>query len=52
MDFPGATIRNLRSGQTLAARGLPPRLLDLLEAGGIYALLEKKGIIEPVQPAG
>ena len=48
VDFPRATVRNLKSGQTLAARALPPKLLDLLEAGGIYALLEKKGIIEPL----
>jgi hypothetical protein len=40
---------NLKSGKTLAARGLPPRLLDLLEAGGIYAMPEKTGIIEPLQ---
>lgn len=49
VDFPGATVRNMTSGKTLTARGLPPKLLDLLEAGGIYALLEKKGIIEPQQ---
>ena len=49
VDFSAATVRNSRSGKTLAARGLPPKLLDLLEAGGIYALLEKKGIIEPLQ---
>jgi len=52
VDFPHATIRNQQSGRTLAARGLPPKLLDLLEAGGIYALLEKKGIIEPLQASG
>ena len=51
VDFASATVRNLRSGKTLNARALPPKLLDLLEAGGIYALLEKQGIIEPVQPA-
>ena len=51
VDFAGATVRNLKSGKALNARGLPPKLLDLLEAGGIYALLEKQGIIEPVQAA-
>jgi 3-isopropylmalate/(R)-2-methylmalate dehydratase small subunit len=49
VDFPGAAVRNQRTGKTLQAKGLPPKLLDLLEAGGIYALLEKQGIIEPVQ---
>ena len=47
-DFPGAAVRNQRTGETLQAKGLPPKLLDLLEAGGIYALLEKQGIIEPL----
>ena len=51
VDFSGATVRNQRTGKTLQAKGLPPKLLDLLEAGGIYALLEKQGIIEP-QPGG
>jgi 3-isopropylmalate/(R)-2-methylmalate dehydratase small subunit len=51
VDFTAATVGNARTGETLAAKGLPPKLLDLLEAGGIYALLEKKGIIEPVQAA-
>ena len=51
VDFPRATVRNERSGDTLRAKGLPPKLLDLLEAGGIYALLEKQGIIEPQQSA-
>ena len=47
VDFPGATVSNMRSGRTLEAKGLPPKLLELLRAGGIYALLEQKGIIEP-----
>lgn len=47
-DFSAATVRNMKSGRTLDARRLPSKLLDLLEAGGIYALLEKNGIIEPV----
>ena len=47
VDFQKATVRNTSSGKTLQAKGLPPKLLDLLEAGGIYALLEKQGIIEP-----
>src|SRR5262245_25966805 len=52
IDFPAATVLNMKSGKLLSARGLPPKLLDVLEAGGIYALLEKKGIIEPLQTSG
>ena len=51
VDFSQATVRNTGSGDTLRAKALPPKLLDLLEAGGIYALLEKQGIIEPQQSA-
>lgn len=47
VDFPGATVSNMRSGRTLEAKRLPAKLLELLRAGGIYALLEQKGIIEP-----
>lgn len=34
-------------GMTLKAKILPVNFLDLLQAGGIYPLLEKQGIIEP-----
>jgi 3-isopropylmalate/(R)-2-methylmalate dehydratase small subunit len=47
VDFHGGAVRNMRSGKTLNAKVLPAKLLDLLQAGGIYALLEQKGIIEP-----
>ena len=47
VDFHGGTVRNTGSGRTLAAKVLPAKLLDLLQAGGIYPLLELKGIIEP-----
>lgn len=47
VDFLGGTIRNLASNKTLNAKILPAKLLDLLQAGGIYPLLEQKGIIEP-----
>jgi len=40
-------VRNLTSGKTLQAKVLPAKLLDLLQAGGIYPLLERQGIIEP-----
>ena len=46
-DFAEGTIRNTTSGKSLNAKILPAKLLDLLQAGGIYPLLEKKGIIEP-----
>jgi 3-isopropylmalate/(R)-2-methylmalate dehydratase small subunit len=47
VDFGSGIVRNTRSGKELTAKVLPAKLLDLLAAGGIYPLLELKGIIEP-----
>ena len=47
VDFAGGTVRNATSGKALNAKTLPAKLLDLLQAGGIYPLLELQGIIEP-----
>jgi 3-isopropylmalate/(R)-2-methylmalate dehydratase small subunit len=46
-NFIDGTIRNMTSGKALKAKILPAKLLDLLQAGGIYPLLERMGIIEP-----
>jgi 3-isopropylmalate/(R)-2-methylmalate dehydratase small subunit len=45
VDFDAATVKNVTKGAQLAAVALPPKLLDLLKAGGIYPLLEKEGAI-------
>lgn len=47
VDFDAGTVRNVNAGRTLAAKALPDKLLQLLEAGGIYPLLEQRGIIAP-----
>ena len=47
VDFAAGTVRNATSGKSLNAKVLPSKLLDLLQAGGIYPLLEQQGIIEP-----
>ena len=47
VDFADGTVRNDTAGKTLQAKVLPSKLLDLLQAGGIYPLLEQQGIIEP-----
>ena len=47
VDFDAVTVRNVTTGRTLSAIGLPPRLLDLLKAGGIYPLLEREGYLAP-----
>ena len=47
VDFNAASVRNATTGKILKGVGLPPKLLDLLKAGGIYPLLEKEGLIAP-----
>lgn len=47
VDFDACTVVNVTSGKFLPATGLPPKLLDLLKAGGIYPLLEREGLIAP-----
>jgi len=47
VDFESATVRNAARGTTLTARPTPPRLLELIKAGGIYPLLEQEGLIAP-----
>ena len=47
VDFESSTVRNVTAGTTLTGRQIPPKLLDLVKAGGIYPLLEKEGLIGP-----
>ena len=45
VDFETGAVVNATQGTTLAGKKLPAKLLALLEAGGVYPLLEKEGII-------
>jgi 3-isopropylmalate/(R)-2-methylmalate dehydratase small subunit len=47
VDFDTGVVRNVTRGTTLKGRPMPPRLLELVKAGGIYPLLEKEGLIAP-----
>ena len=45
LDFTAGVVTNRRSGESLPARTIPPELLRIVEAGGIFALLEREGSI-------
>ena len=45
IDFENGSVKNLRSGKALEARTIPPQLLKIVEAGGIFPLLEREGSI-------
>ena len=47
VDFEGATVRNATRGTVLRGKPLPPSLMALVQAGGVYPLLEKEGLIAP-----
>jgi 3-isopropylmalate/(R)-2-methylmalate dehydratase small subunit len=47
VDFETGAVRNATRGTALKGRPMPPRLLELVKAGGIYPLLEKEGLIAP-----
>jgi 3-isopropylmalate/(R)-2-methylmalate dehydratase small subunit len=45
VDFEAGTVSNARTGASLPARKIPRELLKIVEAGGIFALLEAEGSI-------
>jgi 3-isopropylmalate/(R)-2-methylmalate dehydratase small subunit len=47
VDFDASVVRNITRGVTLQGRPIPPQLMELVKAGGIYPLLEKEGLIAP-----
>jgi 3-isopropylmalate/(R)-2-methylmalate dehydratase small subunit len=47
VDFDHSTVRNITRGKLLQSRPVPPSLVNVVKAGGIYALLEKDGLIGP-----
>ncbi|MGH6693556.1 MAG: 3-isopropylmalate dehydratase, partial [Gammaproteobacteria bacterium] len=47
VDFESATVKNVTRNATLKGRAMPPELMELVKAGGIYPLLEKEGLIAP-----
>ncbi len=47
VDLAAARVRNTRTGETLAGLPIPKALLTLMQAGGIFPLLEAEGLIGP-----
>ena len=47
IDVIEARVRNVTKGIELIAKPLPAPLLAIVNAGGIYPLLEKEGSIAP-----
>jgi 3-isopropylmalate/(R)-2-methylmalate dehydratase small subunit len=47
VDFESGAVKNRRRDQILLARTIPPQLLKIVQAGGIFPLLEQEGLIAP-----
>jgi 3-isopropylmalate/(R)-2-methylmalate dehydratase small subunit len=47
VDFESGTVTNVSTGQTVTGKTIPPQLLKIVAAGGIFSLLEKEGAIAP-----
>jgi 3-isopropylmalate/(R)-2-methylmalate dehydratase small subunit len=47
VSFDDFTVRNLATGQSLAAVSVPDSLISLMRSGGIFPLLESEGLIAP-----
>jgi 3-isopropylmalate/(R)-2-methylmalate dehydratase small subunit len=45
VDFDSGAVRNLTRGTSLPGRPIPPQLLKIVDAGGIFPLLEREGFI-------
>ena len=45
VDFDSASITNVTNGKSRSVREIPPPLLRIIEAGGIFPLLEGEGAI-------
>ncbi len=47
VDFENARVRNITRKQSLTGKPLPASLMALVQAGGVYPLLEREGLIAP-----
>ena len=47
VDLDSGIVRNTASGRTMTGKTIPPQLLKIVAAGGIFSLLEQEGAIAP-----
>ena len=47
VDFESGMVTNMRTGEARTGKTIPPPLLKIVAAGGIFSLLEKEGAIAP-----
>jgi len=47
VDFVSGTVANMKTGEARPGKTIPPQLLKIVAAGGIFPLLEQEGAIAP-----
>jgi 3-isopropylmalate/(R)-2-methylmalate dehydratase small subunit len=47
VEFEAAQVSNITRGTSLVGKPLPAQLMALVQAGGVYQLLEQEGLIAP-----
>jgi 3-isopropylmalate/(R)-2-methylmalate dehydratase small subunit len=47
VDFESGTVKNVTKRTAITGKTIPPQLLKIVAAGGIFSLLEKEGAIAP-----
>ena len=47
VDFDSGQVTNLTTAKSLKGKLIPPELVKIVAAGGVFALLEKEGSIAP-----
>jgi 3-isopropylmalate/(R)-2-methylmalate dehydratase small subunit len=50
VDLGRFTVANTRSGAVLQAKAVPPELVAIIAAGGLFAQLEAQGYLAPLPP--
>jgi len=50
VDLGAFTVANRRTGATLRAKPIPRELVEIIEAGGLFAQLEAQGYLAPLPP--
>ena len=51
VSIEALTARNSRTGTVLKLKPIPPHLLTMMQSGGVFPFLEKRGLIGPAQIA-
>ncbi len=49
VDFDSGLVTNLATAKSLKGKLIPPELVKIVAAGGVFSLLEKEGSIAPKQ---